>query len=73
MRCALAAALLIQSDVLILDEPTNFLVRLFTLGIVLSDKSSGSRSDRLAGTLSFIPGGHAHSDRSRHSVPGQRR
>jgi energy-coupling factor transporter ATP-binding protein EcfA2 len=29
MRCALAAALLIQSDVLILDEPTNFLVRLF--------------------------------------------
>jgi ABC-type cobalamin/Fe3+-siderophores transport system ATPase subunit len=42
MRCALAAALLIQSDVLILDEPTNFLVRLFTLGIVRSDECSGS-------------------------------
>jgi ATP-binding cassette, subfamily F, member 3 len=26
MRCALASALLIQSDVLMLDEPTNFLV-----------------------------------------------
>lgn len=34
-RCSLAISLLVQSDVLLLDEPSNFLVRRFGDGLLL--------------------------------------